>query len=228
MFAAPNPEFSPSQVDIKGEVAIADPRAFEAVPKFSSACWAWGNSVNGFPSEKACRLVNETDSPAVITAEAIELYDHDQFCIDGGPFPMSNTVFKAAMRDGKRIAGGTANIVVKEIVCTQPNSEQTFAKHGAGTFVNLGGFCVNSVVSNMLYVYEETYVAMTPDGLSRKRNVIYTDVYPSSPIGARIGVDFDYSPIHSSDDDADLRFYHNNRPAGFAAVSGVRHVNLYM
>ena len=228
VFAAPNPDFAPSQVDIKGEIAIGHPRGLEAVKKFTSGCWGWGDKVNGFPSEKACRLVNETDSPAVITAEAIELSDHDYFSIDGGPFPMSNTVFKASMRDGKKIAGGTANIVVKEVVCTSLNSERTFAKHGAGTFVNLGGFCVDSVVSNLLYVYEGTYVAMTSDGLSRKRNVLYTDVYPgNNPIGARIGTDFDYAPIHSSDDDADLRFYHNNRPAGFAAASGVRHVNLY-
>lgn len=227
VFAAANPNFAPTRVDISGEVAMADPRAFEAVPKFYSACWGWGTSVNGFSSEKCCRFVNETDEPAVITATEVELGGHDSFSIDGGPFPMSNTVFRADMRDGKPIAGGSANIVVKEVICTNPNSERTFAKHGAGTFVNLGGFCVDSVVSNMLYVYEGTYVAMTPDGLSRKRNVLYTDVYPSRPIGARIGVDFDYSPIHSSDDDADLRFYHNNRPAGFAAASGVRHVNLY-
>ena len=227
VFAAPNPDFAPKRVDISGEVAMADPRAFEAVPKFYSACWSWPQSVNGFPSEKACHLVNETDEPAVITATEVELGGHDSFSIDGGPFPMSNTVFRADMRDGKPIAGGSANIVVKEVICTNPNSERTFAKHGAGTFVNLGGFCVDSVVSNMLYVYEGTYVAMTPDGLSRKRNVLYTDVYPSRPIGARIGVDFDYSPIHSSEDDAALRFYHNNRPAGFAAASGVRHVNLY-
>ena len=227
VFAAANPNFAPTRVDISGEVAMADPRAFEAVPKFYSACWAWGQSVNGFPSEKACHLVNETDEPAVITAEAIELGDHDGFSIDGGPFPMSNTVFRANMREGKKIAGGTANIVVKEVVCLQPNSERTFAKHGAGTFVNLGGFCVDSVVSNMLYVYEGTYVAMTPDGLSRKHNVLHSNVYPDNPIGARIGVNFDYAPLHSSDDDGDLRFNHYRRPAGFAAASGVRHVNLY-
>ena len=227
VFAAPNPDFAPKRVDISGEVAMADPRAFEAVPKFYSACWAWGQSVNGFPSEKACRLVNETDTPAVITAEAIELSDHDQFCIDGGPFPMSNTVFKASMRDGKGIGGGTANIVVKEVVCTDPNSEHTFQKHGSGTFVNLGGFCTNSVATNILQVSAGTYVAMMPDGLSRKRNVLNSNVYPDSPIGARIGVDFDYAPLHSSVDDADLRFNHFRRPAGFAAASGVRHVNLY-
>ncbi len=227
VFAAPNPDFAPKRVDISGEVAMADPRAFEAVPKFYSACWAWGQSVNGFPSEKACHLVNETDEPAVITAEAIELGDHDGFSIDGGPFPMSNTVFRANMRDGKSIAGGSADIVVKEVVCLQPNSEQTFNKHGSGTFVNLGGFCLTSVKTNILYVSAGTYVAMSANGLSRKSNVLNSNVYPDSPIGARIGVDFDYAPLHSSDNEADLRFYHYRRPAGFAAASGVRHVNLY-
>ena len=227
VFAAPNPDFAPKRVDISGEVAMADPRAFEAVPKFYSGCWGWGQSVNGFPSEKACHLINETDTPAVITAEAIELSDHDCFSIDGGPFPMSNTVFRASMRDGKSIGGGTANIVVKEVVCTSLNSERTFTKHGSGTLVNLGGFCTNSVATNILQVSAGTYVALTPDGLSRKRNVLYSNVYPDSPIGARIGVDFDYAPLHSSVDDADLRFNHFRRPAGFAAASGVRHVNLY-
>ncbi len=227
VFAAPNPDFAPKRVDISGEVAMADPRAFEAVPKFYSGCWAWGQNVNGFPSEKACHLVNETDEPAVITAEAIELGDHDGFSIDGGPFPMSNTVFRANMRDGKSIAGGSADIVVKEVVCLQPNSEQTFNKHGSGTFVNLGGFCLTSVKTNILYVSAGTYVAMSANGLSRKSNVLNSNVYPDSPIGARIGVDFDYAPLHSSDNEADLRFYHYRRPAGFAAASGVRHVNLY-
>lgn len=227
VFAAPNPDFAPKRVDISGEVAMADPRAFEAVPKFYSGCWAWGQNVNGFPSEKACHLVNETDDPAVITAEAIELGDHDGFSIDGGPFPMSNTVFRANMRDGKSIAGGSADIVVKEVVCLQPNSEQTFNKHGSGTFVNLGGFCLTSVKTNILYVSAGTYVAMSANGLSRKSNVLNSNVYPDSPIGARIGVDFDYAPLHSSDNEADLRFYHYRRPAGFAAASGVRHVNLY-
>jgi hypothetical protein len=68
---------------------------------------------------------------------------------------------------------------------------------------------------------------MIPDGLSRKQNVLNANVYPDSPIGARIAVNFDYAPEHSSDDDGDLRFYHFRRPAGFAAASGVRHVNLY-
>ena len=140
---------------------------------------------------------------------------------------MSNTVFRANMRDGKSIGGGTANVVVKEIVCTSLNSERTFTKHGSGTLVNLGGFCTNSVATNILQVSAGTYVAMMPDGLSRKRNVLYSNVYPDSPIGARIGVDFDYAPLHSSVDDADLRFNHFRRPAGFAAASGVRHVNLY-
>ena len=227
VFAAPNPDFAPKRVDISGEVAMADPRAFEAVPKFYSVCWAWGQSVNGFPSEKACHLVNETDEPAVITATEVELGGHDSFSIDGGPFPMSNTVFRADMRDGKPIAGGSANIVVKEVVCTEPNSEHTFQKHGSGTFVNLGGFCTNSIVTNELRVTAGTYVAMTLDGLSRRRNVLWSNVYPDSPIGARIGVDFDYAPEHSSDDAADLRFNHFRRPAGFAAASGVRHVKLY-
>ena len=227
VFAAPNPDFAPKRVDISGEVAMADPRAFEAVPKFYSGCWGWGNKVNGFPSEKACHLINETDTPAVITAEAIELSDHDCFSIDGGPFPMSNTVFRANMRDGKAIGGGTANIVVKEIVCTKPSEQKTFHKHGSGTLVNLGGFCTDSVATNILQVSAGTYVAMSTNGLSRKQNVLWGDTSTFTSIGARIGVNFDYAPEHSSDDDGDLRFNHWNRPEGFAAVGGVRHVNLY-
>ena len=227
VFAAANPNFMPTRVDISGDVAMADPRAFESVPKFYSACWAWGDKVNGFKSEKACHLINETDEPAVITAASIELGDHDGFGIDGGPFPMSNTVFRANMRDGKAIGGGTANIVVKEIVCTTPSAEKTFYKHGSGILVNLGGFCTDSTASNILQVGEGTYVAMIPEGLSRKRNILHSNVYPDNPIGARIGVNFDYAPLHSSDDDGDLRFNHFRRPAGFAAASGVRHVNLY-
>ena len=227
VFAAANPNFMPTRVDISGDVAMADPRAFESVPKFYSSCWSWGQSVNGFASEKACHLINETDEPAVITAASIELGDHDGFGIDGGPFPMSNTVFRANMRDGKSIGGGTANIVVKEIVCTKPSEQKTFNKHGSGTLINLGGFCTNSIATNVLYVSAGTYVAMIPDGLSRKQNVLNANVYPDSPIGARIAVNFDYAPEHSSDDDGDLRFYHFRRPTGFAAVGGVRHVNLY-
>ena len=227
VFAAPNPDFVPTYVNIQGDLAIADPRAMEAVPKFTSGCWAWSTSVNGFSSEKACHLINETGEPAVITATAIELGDHDGFGINGGPFPMSNTVFRANMRDGKAIGGGTADIVVKEIVCTKPAEQKTFNKHGSGTLVNLGGFCTNSIATNVLQVSAGTYVAMTPAGLSRKQNVLNSDVYPDSPIGTRIGVDFDYAPLHSSDDDGDLRFYHYRRPAGFAAASGIRHVNLY-
>ena len=227
VFAAANPNFMPTRVDISGDVAMADPRAFESVPKFYSSCWSWGQSVNGFASEKACHLINETDEPAVITAASIELGDHDGFGIDGGPFPMSNTVFRANMRDGKSIGGGTANIVVKEIVCTKPSEQKTFNKHGSGTLINLGGFCTNSIATNVLQVSAGTYVAMIPDGLSRKQNVLNANVYPDSPIGARIGVNFDYAPEHSSDDDGDLCFYHFRRPSGFAAVGGVRHVNLY-
>ena len=227
VFAAANPNFRPEQVDISGDVAIADPRAFEFVSKFYSGCWAWGTTVNGFASEKACHLINETDEPAVITATEIRLGDHDGFGIDGGPFPMSNTVFRANMRDGKAIGGGTANVVVKEIVCASPSEQKTFNKHGSGTLVNLGGFCTDSTASNILQVGEGTYVAMIPEGLSRKQNVLNANVYPDSPIGARIAVNFDYAPEHSSDDDGDLRFYHFRRPTGFAAVGGVRHVNLY-
>ena len=227
VFAAANPNFRPEQVDISGDVAIADPRAFEFVSKFYSGCWAWGDNVNGFKSEKACHLINETDEPAVITATEIRLGDHDCFGIDGGPFPMSNTVFRANMRDGKGIGGGTANVVVKEIVCAFPSEQKTFNKHGSGTLINLGGFCTNSIATNVLYVSAGTYVAMIPDGLSRKQNVLNANVYPDSPIGARIAVNFDYAPEHSSDDDGDLRFYHFRRPTGFAAVGGVRHVNLY-
>lgn len=225
VFASPNPDFAPKQLTVSGEVALAHPRALEAVKKFYSNCWAWTQSVNGFKSEKACHLVNETDEPAVITASALELSDHDGFSMDGGPFPMSNTVFRAAMRDGKPIAGGSADIVVKEVVCTKPNEERTFNKHGSGLFVNLEGFCTNSVATNILYVSAGTYVALATNGLSRKSNVLNSNV--DSPVGARVGVNFDYAPLHSSDNDGDLRFSHDKRPAGFAAVGGVRHVNLY-
>lgn len=227
VFAAPNPDFVPKHVNIQGELAIADPRAMEAVPKFTSGCWGWGTSVNGFASEKACHFINETDEPAVITASAIELGDHDGFHIDGGPFPMSNTVFRASMRDGKSIGGGTADIVVKEIVCTKPSEQKTFQKHGSGTLVNLGDFCRTSTATNELRVSAGTYIAMTTNGLSLSRNVLWGDTSTFNSIGARIGVNFDYSPEHSSDSDGDLRFNHWNRPEGFAAVGGVRHVNLY-
>ena len=227
VLATPNPDFVPKCVNVQGEVALGDPRALESVPKFYSSCWAWTQSVNGFSSEKGCHVVNETDEPAVITAESIELADHDGFSFDGGPFPMSNTVFRASMRDGKGIAGGTADIVVEEVVCTAPTAKQTFNKHGSGTFVNLGGFCTDSVATNVLQVSAGTYVAMTPEGLSRGRNLLNANTYPDSPIGARLGVAFDYAPANSSDNDGDLTFYHYRRPSGFAAVGGVRHVRLY-
>ena len=223
VFAASSPDFVPKMVAISGTLAIADPAALSGVTNFSASCWGWSD-FNGYKIEKCCRFINETDKPAVINSEIFSLGDTDAFYFDGGPFPMSNMVFRTNLR-GSAI-GGNANVTVKEIVCTASEAK-TFDKRGKGAFVNLGGFCVDSVYTNELRVSEGTYVAMTPDGLSRRRNVLWCDVYPSSPIGARIGVDFDYSPIHSSDDDADLRFNHNARPAGFAAASGVRHVNLY-
>ena len=225
VFAAPNPDFAPTRVDIQGEVAMADPRAFEAVPKFYSGCWGWGTSVNGFASEKACRFVNATDEPAVITATAIELGDHDAFYFDGGPFPMSNTVFKSNLR-GSNI-GGSANVTVKEFVCSSSVAGRYFDKRGSGLFVNLGDYCRTSTVTNELRVSQGTYIAMTTNGLSLSRNVLWGDTTTFNSIGARIGVNFDYAPEHSSDNDGDLRFNHWNRPEGFAAVGGVRHVNLY-
>ena len=226
VFAAPNPDFVPKHVNIQGEVALGDPRAMEAVPKFTSGCWSWSQTINGFASEKACRFVNETEEPAVIAADAIELSAHDGFYFDGGPFPMSNTVFKAVMRDGKSI-GGSSMVTVKEIVYTGTAQNQYFNKNGSGTFINLGGYCAESAYTNYLYVSAGAYVAMATNGISRYRNVIYADVYPSSSIGTRLGVNFDYAPEHSNELDGGLLFYHNNRPAGFAAAGGVRHVNLY-
>ncbi|MBR1921142.1 MAG: hypothetical protein IJ829_03940 [Kiritimatiellae bacterium] len=226
VFAAANDDFAPTSVRIDGVLAIGDPRAMAAVPKFTSGCWGWGTSVNGFTSEKACRFVNETAEPAVITAESIELDAHDGFYMDGGPFPMSNTVFKAAMRDTKPI-GGSANVVVKEVVFTGWTQKWGFNKSGTGTFVNLGGFCTESAYTNYLQVSEGTYVAMTPEGLSQYRNYLKADAYPDNPIASRLGVNFDYAPEHSSDEDGDLTFSHVRRPSGFAAVGGVRHVNLY-
>ena len=224
VFAAPNPDFAPKQLTISGEVALAHPRALEAVKKFYSNCWSWTQSVNGFKSEKACHLVNETDEPAVITASALELGDHDGFYFDGGPFPMSNTVFKSSLR-GSNI-GGSANVTVKEFVCSSSVAGRYFNKSGSGLFVNLGDYCRTSTATNELRVSQGTYIAMTTNGLSLSRNVLWGDTSSFNSIGARIGVNFDYAPEHSSDNDGDLRFNHWNRPEGFAAVGGVRHVNL--
>ena len=226
VFAAPNPSFIPLHVNIQGEFAIAHPRAAEAVPKFTSSCWGWGTSVNGFASEKACRFINETDEPAVINAEMFELPDHDGFYFDGGPFPMSNTIWRASMGSQKPV-GGSANVMVKEIVCSTPSSEKTFNKSGSGLFVNLGDFCRTSTATNELRVTQGTYVAMTTNGLSLSRNVLWGDTSTFTSLGPRIGVNFDYAPEHSSDNDGDLRFNHWNRPEGFVAVGGIRHVNLY-
>ena len=223
VFAAPNPDFVPKQLKLYGEVAIADPRGLEAVPKFYSDCWAWNTSVNGFSSEKCCRFVNETDEPAVITAETFQLGDHDAFFFDGGPFPMSNAVFRSNMRN--RSVDGDATVTVKEVVYTASATDRNFDKGGAGLFINLGGFCTASTATNELRVNAGTYVAMTPDGLSKYRNHI--KAASSGSVGARIGVNFDYAPLHSSDNDGDLRFTQDKRPAGFAAVGGIRHVNLY-
>lgn len=225
VFAAANPNFAPTRVDISGEVAMADPRAFEAVPKFYSACWGWGTSVNGFSSEKCCRFVNETDEPVVVTASSFTLGDHDAFYFDGGPFPMSNTVFTSSLR-GSSI-GGSANVTVKEFACSSSATGRYFDKRGSGLFVNLGDYCRTSTVTNELRVSQGTYIAMTTNGLSLSRNVLWGDTNPFNSLGARIGVNFDYAPEHSSDNDGDLRFNHWNRPEGFAAASGVRHVNLY-
>lgn len=225
VFAAPNPDFAPTQFTISGEVAIADPRAVEAVPKFYSGCWGWGTSVNGFSSEKCCRFVNETDEPVVVTASSFTLGDHDAFYFDGGPFPMSNTVFTSSLR-GSSI-GGSANVTVKEFACSSSATGRYFDKRGSGLFVNLGDYCRTSTVTNELRVSQGTYIAMTTNGLSLSRNVLWGDTSPFNSLGARIGVNFDYAPEHSSDNDGDLRFNHWNRPEGFAAVGGVRHVNLY-
>ena len=225
VFAAPNPDFAPKQLNISGEVAIADPRAVETVPKFYSSCWGWGTSVNGFSSEKCCRFVNETAEPVVVTASSFTLGDHDAFYFDGGPFPMSNTVFMSALR-GSSI-GGSANVTVKEFACSSSVAGRYFDKRGSGLFVNLGDYCRTSTVTNELRVSQGTYIAMTTNGLSLSRNVLWGDTTTFNSIGARIGVNFDYAPEHSSDNDGDLRFNHWNRPEGFAAVGGVRHVNLY-
>ena len=225
VFATPNPDFVPKRVHIYGTLAIADPAAMSGVTNFCSSCWGWQN-FNGYTIDKSCRFINETDEPAVINAEVFELAAHDGFYFDGGPFPMSNTVFMANMQ-GEKPIGGSANVTVKEIVYTSNVHGRYFNKKGTGTFVNLGGYCIDSAYTNYLYVSEGTYVAMVPDGLSKYRNVIFADVYPSSPIGTRLGVGFDYTPAHSDELDGGLLFYHTARPSGFAAVGGVRHVNLY-
>jgi hypothetical protein len=219
----PNPDFAPNRLKLYSEVAIADPRAFEAVPKFYSDCWAWSTSVNGFASEKACHFINETSEPAVITASDFQLGDHDNFCFDGGPFPMTNTVYRSNMRGTD--VNGTANVTVKEIVYATTTAERTFDKNGSGTFVNLGGFCLESTRTNMLQVHAGAYVAMSTNGLSKYRNTLRA-ASGTSP-GPRLAVNFDYAPLHSADKEGDLSFCYGNRPAGFAAVGGVRHVNLY-
>ena len=223
VFTAPNPDFAPKQLKVYGEVAFTDPRAFEAVPKFYSDCWAWSTSVNGFSSEKRCHLINETDKPAVITASVFQLGDHDGFHFDGGPFPMSNTVYRSNMRGTD--VDGTANVTVKEIAYATTTTERSFDKAGSGTFVNLGGFCLESTRTNMLQVHAGAYVAMSTNGLSQYRNTLRA-ASGSSP-GPRLAVNFDHAPLHSADKDGDLSFCYGNRPAGFAAIGGVRHVNLY-
>ena len=224
VLAAPDPDFAPKQLTISGELGLADPRAAEAVQKFFSSCWAWGTTVNGFASEKRCRFVNETDEPVVITAQTFQLGDHDGFFFDGGPFPMTNTSFRASLRDSKEI-GGTADVTVAEIAYASSAHNRNFNKSGTGTFVNLGGYCTASAYTNHLQVSQGTYVAMTTNGLSRYRNILNAN--GSNANGPRLGVNFDYAPEHDCDDDGDLRFYKGDRPAGFAAVGGVRHVNLY-
>ena len=223
IFMTPNPDFAPKRLKLYSEVAIADPRAFEAVPKFYSDCWAWSTSVNGFASEKACHFINETSEPAVITASDFQLGDHDNFCFDGGPFPMTNTVYRSNMRGTD--VNGTASVTVKEIVYATTATERTFDKSGSGTFVNLGGFCLESTRTNMLQVHAGAYVAMSTNGLSQYRNTLRA-ASGTSP-GPRLAVNFDYAPLHSADKEGDLSFCYGNRPAGFAAVGGVRHVNLY-
>lgn len=223
VFMTPNPDFAPKRLKLYSEVAIADPRAFEAVPKFYSDCWAWSTSVNGFASEKACHFINETSEPAVITASDFQLGDHDNFCFDGGPFPMTNTVYRSNMRGTD--VNGTASVTVKEIVYATTATERTFDKSGSGTFVNLGGFCLESTRTNMLQVHAGAYVAMSTNGLSQYRNTLRA-ASGTSP-GPRLAVNFDYAPPHSADKEGDLSFCYGNRPAGFAAVGGVRHVNLY-
>lgn len=225
VFAASNPDFAPKQLYIYGILAIADPAAVSGVTNFYSTCWGWHNPINGFAIEKCCRFINETDEPAVINAEVFTLGDTDAFYFDGGPFPMSNTVFTSSLR-GSSI-GGSANVTVKEFACSSSATGRYFDKRGSGLFVNLGDYCRTSTVTNELRVSQGTYIAMTTNGLSLSRNVLWGDTSPFNSLGARIGVNFDYAPEHSSDNDGDLRFNHWNRPEGFAAVSGVRHVNLY-
>jgi hypothetical protein len=103
VFGAANPDFKPSELHIEGDLEIMDKEALIAVPKFTSGCWGWGTSVNGFASEKCCRLRNTSGEIATITAETFVLYDHDGMYFNDDPFDMSNTTLQTSMRDGKPI-----------------------------------------------------------------------------------------------------------------------------
>ncbi|MBO7298980.1 MAG: hypothetical protein J6V41_04110 [Kiritimatiellae bacterium] len=227
VFGAANPDFTPKSFNINGWFGFTNPEAVVNVPKFISGCWSWSQSVNGFASDKNCRFDNMSDEEAFLNAQTIELSDHDGFNFYGSPINLSNTTFKATMRDGKTVGVDSTVVTLKEIVCTANANNRQFSKAGAGTLINLGGFCSNSIYTNLLKVQKGAYVAMKPEGLSKYQNLLHLDVHPSESIPATLGVNFDYNPKNNSGYDDALTFYHNKRPGGFTAYGGERHINLY-
>ena len=225
VFGAANPEFKPKELHIEGDLEIMDKEALIAVPKFTSGCWGWGTSVNGFASEKCCRLRNTSGEIATITAETFVLYDHDGMYFNDDPFDMSNTTLQTSMRDGKPIGVVDTYVIFKEIICSA-SGNRTLSINGDGAIINLGQFCRNTSNTNNLQINSGTYFAVTPEGLSKNYNKLHLDVYPSNMKPANLGINFDYAPDPSMDNEDDFIMYHHNRPGGFAAYEGVRRVKL--
>lgn len=222
-----NPDLTPKTLRIHGDLEIRDPHAISSAPYFLSTCWGWGWSVNGFDSEKACYLRNTSGEPAYINAEVFETQSHDGFRFTGDPIYMTNTTYKSDFRDTKPVYVIDTAVYVKEIVYTGGTQQRAFNKQGDGAFINLGGYCVDSAYTNHLQVSAGAYIAMKPEGLSKYRNLLYLDVYPSQDRPAVIGTCFDYAPTNSALWDYDLTVYHARRPGGFAAYNGDQRFNLY-
>lgn len=225
VFESANPDFEPSELYIQGHLEIMNKEGLIAVPKFASGCWGWGTAVNGFPSEKCCRLRNSSGEIATITAETFVLDAHDNMLFNGDPFDMSNTSLQATMRDGKPIGAGETYVIFKEITC-RASEDRTLSINGDGAIINLGQFCRNTSFTNNLQINSGTYFAVTPEGLSKNYNRLYLNVYPSNLKPANLGINFDYAPDPSMDNEDDFIMYHHNRPGGFAAYEGVRRVKL--
>lgn len=225
VFESANPDFEPSELYIQGHLEIMNKEGLIAVPKFASGCWGWSTAVNGFPSEKCCRLRNSSGEIATITAETFVLDAHDNMLFNGDPFDMSNTSLQATMRDGKPIGAGETYVIFKEITC-RDSGDRTLSINGDGAIINLGQFCRNTSFTNNLQVNSGTYFAVTPEGLSKNHNRLHLNVYPSNLKPANLGINFDYAPDPNMDNEDDFIMYHHNRPGGFAAYEGVRRVKL--